>query len=114
MLADMLLQASDSIMPDHEPELQCPETAPELDVPIAVIDYGAAGCCGVAKVLGQDRKGVDQRLAVGDPETIAVEVGEHPLVWIEGVAIRQLDAFLDPPQFGADRADLFERIDRQR
>ena len=37
----VVLQAFDAVMPDHEPELQGSKTPSELDVPVAVIDYGS-------------------------------------------------------------------------
>src|SRR5215469_1434618 len=38
---DVMLQAFDSVMANHEPEFQRAESPSELDVPIAVIDHRA-------------------------------------------------------------------------
>ena len=47
---------------------------------------------------GTDRQRLDERGAVGDPEDVAVEVGEHPLVGVERVAVAALDARLRAPR----------------
>src|ERR1039458_8938541 len=89
MLANVVLQAFDSVVADHEPELQRAEAASELDVPVAVVDDCARLGSLIPQVLGQNAQRLNQRLAVGDPEAVAVEVGEHPLMRIEVVAVGQ-------------------------
>ena len=56
----------------------------------------------VAQILGQDAQRLDQCGAVGNPEAAAIEVGEQPLVRVEGVAARQLQPVDEAPVLGAD------------
>src|ERR1019366_2356142 len=95
VLANVVLQAFDPVMPDHKPQLERAKTAPELDVPVAIINDGAGFRRLVAQVLRQHGERLDQVLAVGDVEDVAIEVGEHPFVRVEGVAVRELHAIVD-------------------
>src|ERR1700682_6675836 len=65
VLANVVLQAFDAVMPDYKPELERAKTAPELDVPVAIINDRARFRCLVAQVLRQDGKWLDQVLPVG-------------------------------------------------
>src|SRR5579862_3262942 len=102
MPANVMLQSFDAVMADHEPQLQRAETASELDVPVAVVDDRSRFACLIAKIFGQDAQGLNQRLAVGHPETAAVKVGEHPFMGIEVVAVGEFDAVLQMAKFGAE------------
>src|SRR5713226_2729867 len=51
VLANVVLQAFDPVMPDHEPKLERTKTAPELDVPVAIINDSARFSGLVAQVL---------------------------------------------------------------
>ena len=97
----VVAQSLHAVVADHEPELEGAEAAAQGDVPVAVVDDGArlGGC--VAQVLGEHAQRVDQALAVGHVEAVAVEVGEHPLVRVEAVAVGLLQAGVDPAEFGA-------------
>src|SRR5713226_9214964 len=83
VLANVVLQAFDAVMPDYKPKLERAKTAPELDVPVAIINHSTGFSGLVAQVLRQDGKRLDQVLPVGDVEDVAIEVGEHPFVRIE-------------------------------
>src|SRR5258707_15528753 len=100
MFANVMLQALHAIMPDHKPQLQRTKPPPQLNVPVAVIDHCPRLSRLVAQVLRQNRKRLNQVLAVGDIETIAVESCKHPLVRIESVAVGKLDAVMNKPKFG--------------
>src|ERR1700675_5144459 len=99
VLANVVLQAFDPVMPDHEPELERTKTAPELDVPVAIINDGAGFRRLVAQVLRQDGKRLDQVLPVGDVEDVAIEVGEHPFMRIEAVTVGEFDAIVNETEF---------------
>src|SRR6266436_4742621 len=87
VFANVVLQAFDPVMPDHEPKLERTKTAPELDMPVAIVNDGAGFRCLIAQVLRQDRTRLDQVLPVGDVEEIAIEVGKHPFMRVEAVAV---------------------------
>src|SRR5208282_5902694 len=84
VLANVMLQAFDPVMPDHKPTLERAKTASELDVPVAIINDGAGFRLLVSQGFRQHGERLDQVLAVGDVEDIAIEVGEHPFVRVEG------------------------------
>ena len=68
----------------------------------AVVDDRAGFGGLIAQVFGQYAESLDQGSPVGDKETIAIKVGEHPLVGIEAVAVSQFDPVLDVTELGAD------------
>ncbi len=103
VLANVVLQPFDPVMPDHKPKLERTKTASELDVPVAIINNRAGFTCLIAQVLGQDRKRLDQVLPVGDVEAAAIEVGEHPFVRVEAVTVGELNAIVDEAKFRAER-----------
>src|ERR1039458_2911744 len=98
-----MLEAFDAVMPDHKPEFQRAKTPAQLDVPIPIIDHGARFGRLIAQVLGKNRKRLDQVLAVGNVEAIAIEVGEHPFVRIESVAVGKFHSILNETKLGAER-----------
>src|SRR6266536_3750904 len=63
VLADVLLQAFDSVVPDHKPQFERAEPAPELNVPVAIIDDRARFCGLVSQVFRQHRERLDEMLA---------------------------------------------------
>ena len=99
----MVLQAFHAIVADHEPQLQRAEAAAELNVPVAIVDHRARFRGLVAQVFRQNAQRLDERLAVGDPEAVAVEVGEHPLMRIEVVAVGEFDSVLQMAELRAER-----------
>ena len=96
-------QALGAVPAQDEPELEGPEPPAQRDMPVAVVDDRAGFGGRVAQVLGQHGEGLDQLGPVGDPEGVAVEPGEKPLVRVEAVGVGQLHAGMGPAQFGADR-----------
>ena len=102
MLANVMLQAFDAVVADHEPQLQRAEAASQLNVPVAVVDDCSRFGGLIPQVFRQDAQGLNQRLAVGDPEAVAVEVGEHPFMRIEVVAVGEFDAALQVAEFRAE------------
>ena len=99
------LQPVHAEVPDHEPELECTEAAAEGHLPVAVVDHLAGVGGGVAQVFGQHAQRLHQRGAVADPEGVAVEVDEHPLVRVHAVAVGLLHAGVDCAEFRAERGD---------
>src|ERR1035437_7527377 len=45
VLANVVLQPFDPVMPDHKPQLERAKPASELDVPVAIINDGAGFLC---------------------------------------------------------------------
>src|SRR5579859_917405 len=95
MLANVVLQAFDAVMPNDKPKLERPKAASELDVPVAIINDRARVGRRVAQVLAQNRERADQVAPVGHVEAVAIEVGKHPFVRIESVTVGELDAILN-------------------
>ena len=77
---------------DHKPQLEGPEPPSEGYLPVPVVDHCPGGSRLVLEVLGQDGQRLDQLGPIGDIEGGAVEVGQHPLVGVERVAVDQLGA----------------------
>src|SRR2546427_4265017 len=103
VLADVVLQAFHAVMADYKPQLERTKSSPQRNVPVAVIKHLAGFAGFVAEILGQNAERADQRGAVGHVEAVAIEIGEHPFVRIEAVAVGQLGAVVDVAEFGADR-----------
>ena len=101
MVPDPGADALRSEGPDHEPELQRPEPAPELDPPVPVVVHPALQT-GL-QVFRHDGEGPDEGLGVPDEVGRAVEVGEHPLVGIEHEGVRVFDPAAHPPELGEDQ-----------
>src|SRR5882724_4551152 len=89
-----MLQALDAIVPDYEPQLQRAESSTELNVPVPIVDYCAGFGRLIAQVFRQNTQRLNQRLAIGHPEAAAIERREHPLMWIEVVAVGEFDSVL--------------------
>src|SRR5258708_35770842 len=99
MLADVELQALNTVVTKHEPKLERAEPAAKRNLPITVINYGAGFSRLVAQIFRQNAQASDQNLAVEDIKTVAIEVGEHPFVGIEAVAGSILEAIMNVAQF---------------
>ena len=102
VLPDVMLQAFDSVMAENKPQFQGAEATAERDVLVAVVDDGAGFGGLVAEVFRQHAESLDQGFAVGDVEDVAVEVGEHPLVRVEAVAVGVLDPGVDVAELGTE------------
>src|SRR5271165_6243046 len=72
-------------------------------MPVTIVNYRARFRSLVAQVLGKYAQRIDQRLAVCNIEAIAVEVGEHPLMRIEGVAVSKFNSVLNVAKFRTNR-----------
>src|ERR1700730_7342821 len=103
VLANVVLQAFDAVMPDYKPKLERAKTAPELDVPVAIINDRAGFRRLVAQILRQDGKRLDQVLPVGDGENVAIEIGEHPFVRVEAVTVGDFHAIVNEAEFRTER-----------
>src|SRR3984957_6658908 len=103
MLADVVLQAFHAVMANDKPQFQRTKTAPKLNVPVAVVDGGASLGGVIAQILWQDTQRLDKRFAIGNPETVAIEVGEHPLMRVEVVTVGEFDSGLQVPKFRKER-----------
>src|SRR5258708_629124 len=99
VLANVVLQAFDPVVPDHKPKLERTKTAPEWNLPVAIVNDSAGFRRLVAQVLRQDGKRLDQALPVGDIENIAIEVGEHPFMRVEAVAVGEFHAIVHEAEF---------------
>ena len=71
-------------------------------MPVAVIENRAGFGLLVAQVFGQNAERLDQDLAIGYPEAVAIEIGEHPLVWIEAVAVGVIESVVDVAELRAE------------
>jgi len=89
-------------VPDQEPQFQGAEPPPELDVPVAVVDYGPGLGRLIPQILGQNAQRLNERLAIRHPKATAVEVRSHPFMRIEIVAIGEFDSVLEMAEFRAD------------
>ena len=90
MLTDHRPQSLDTIAPDHEPQLERTESAPELNAPIAIVDD--LGIVRRPEVFGSGLEGPEKGGRVANVVRRAVEVGQHPFVGIEDEAVRALDS----------------------
>src|SRR5580693_6702705 len=99
--ANVMLQALHSVVPDHKPQLERTKSPPKRYLPLAVVNHRTRFRSLVAQIFRQDAQSPDKRLAVSNPETVAVESREHPLVWIEAVTVGELDAILQAPKLWA-------------
>src|ERR1700678_536861 len=103
MLANVVLQTFDPVMPDYKPKLKRTKTAAELDVPVAIIDH-CTGCrCLIAQILRQHRQRLNQVFPVGNVENIAIKIGEHPFVRIKCIAIGELCTIIEETEFRTER-----------
>ena len=102
MGADVAAEALGAVVAQNEPELQRPKPAAEGDLPVSVIEDLSRFGGAVPEVLRRHRQRADERAPVRDPEAVAVEVREHPLVGVEAVGIGQLDAFLEVAELGTE------------
>ena len=93
----------------HEPELERAEAAAQRDLPVAVVDDRARLRRSVAQVLRDHAQRADQRRAIPHVERGQVEVREQPLVRVEDVGVRVLQAGVDEAQLLADRGAAGER-----
>src|SRR5579862_8131496 len=98
-----MLQAFDTIVTQDEPQLERTEAPAERNLPIAIINHSARFRRLVAQVFGQHAQGLDERLPVRNVEDIAIEVGEHPLVRVEAVAVGEFDAAMNVAELGTER-----------
>src|SRR5208283_37366 len=100
VLADVVLKTFHAVITNDEPQLQGTKPAPERDMPVPVVEHCTGFRGGVAQVFWQDAQSIDERLPFGDEETVAVEIGEHPFMRIEGVAVGEFNSVLDKAEFG--------------
>src|SRR5258708_10247916 len=66
VLANMMLQALDAIVPNHEPQLERPEAAAELDVPVAIVKNCARFAGLILQVFGKYAQSLDECSAIRD------------------------------------------------
>ena len=99
----VMLQTLHAVVADDEPQLERPEAPAKLNVPVAVVEDRARLGGLVLEVLRQDAQRAQEAGALGHPEAVAVEVGPHPLVRVEGVAVGQLQAVLQAAKLRAER-----------
>src|SRR5437763_13562530 len=98
MLANVMLQSLHSVMPDHKPQLQRAKPATQLNVPVAIIYDVSRFRSLISQILRQYAECLDQGLPVRYPEAAAIEIGKHPLMRIEIVAVREIHPFLKMPK----------------
>jgi len=109
VLADVELQSFYAVMADYEPELQGAKSPAERNLPIAIVDHrpGLAGL--ILQIFRQHAQRVDQSGAVRHIEAIAIEVGEHPLVRVEAIAVGEFEAVMDEAELRAHRGRAAHR-----
>src|SRR6185437_4417059 len=103
VLANMELQPFNSVMPQHEPQLERPKATAERYLPVTVVDDRARFSCLITQIFRQHAEGLDQSFSIGHVKAIAIEIGEHPLVRIEAVAVRGFDAIVKETKLGTER-----------
>src|SRR5271170_5762031 len=99
MLANVVLQAFNSVMPDYEPKLERSKTPAEWDMPVAIINHCAGFRRLITQIFRQHRERLNQVLAVRDIEDAAIAICEHPFMRIEVIAIREFHAILNETEF---------------
>src|SRR4029450_13028814 len=99
---DVVPHALDAVVTDHEPELESAKPPAERDLPIAVVDDRAGFGRAISQVLREHAQCADERRPVRDPECVAIEVREHPLVRVEAVAVGELEPVMNPAELGAE------------
>src|ERR1700734_3488381 len=100
MAPDVKLQSFDAVVLDDEPQFERAEASAEGHVPVAIIEDRARLSGLVAQIFRRYAQAVRQRLAVSDVEAGAVEIGEHPFVRVEAVAVGELQSVLDVTKLG--------------
>ncbi len=103
VLTDVMLQPLYPIMPDDEPQLERAETPSQRNLPVAIVDHGTGLGGFIAQVFGQHTQSLDEGLPVRDIEAIAVEIGEHPFVGIEAVAVGKFQSGVSMAKFRTKR-----------
>ena len=96
MSADMMPQSLHPVMSDDKPELQRTETASERNLPVAVVDHRSGFGGFIAQIFRQYTQGLNQSIAICNIKTIAVKVGEHPLVGVEAIAVGHFQPVVNP------------------
>src|SRR5437879_31475 len=102
MLANVVLQAFNPVVADHEPELQRAEPPSQLYVPVAVVNHRSRLRGLIPQILRQNAQGLNQRLSIGYPEAAAIKVRAHPFMRVEIVAVGQVDAVLKMTKLETD------------
>src|SRR5450432_1392627 len=100
MLADVILQALDSILPNHEPEFERAKSAPQGNLPVTIVDHRARIRGLIAQVFWYYTQTLDQGIAIGHIKTTAIGVGKHPFVGIEAIAVGKIQTCMGAPKFG--------------
>ena len=98
-----MLQTCHAVVADDEPELQRTEAPSQRNLPVPIVDDRVRVRRGVAQIFRHHAQRVDQGRPVGHVEAVGVEVGEHPLVGVEAVAVGQLHAVLHGAELGTER-----------
>ena len=109
VVADHRAGRADALGAQGEPQLERPEPTTERDLPVPVVDRRTGPGRLRLQVRRQDAQRPDERLTVGDPEQVAVEVDPHPLVRIGGVGVGAPEPVVDPPELLLQRRDARHR-----
>ena len=92
MRPDVRAQPLGAVPAQHEPQLERPEPPAQRHLPVPVVDHRAGLGGRVAQVLRQHGQRADQLGPVGDPEGVAVEAGQQPLVRVRSSTSRPAPA----------------------
>ena len=98
----------------REPQFECPETSSQGDLPVSIIDHTTLLCGIIPEIFGIDRHGVDQVVAVGHPEHIAIKMNRKPFVWIETPRIHMFNALMHCSMLRTQRGSAIHgRVDME-
>src|SRR5579871_4774323 len=95
---DVISQAVHAVVADHEPELERPESPSRRNLPVPIVEHRAGVARHVLEIFGKDAERLDEARALAHVKHAAVEIGEHPLMRIEAVAVGPLEPGLQGPR----------------
>src|SRR5712692_10443014 len=98
-----MLQPFHSIVADYEPQLERPESPTQGNLPVAIVDHRSGFGRLVAQIFRQHAQSLDEGFSVCDIKTIAVELGDPPLMRIKAAAVGKLQAGMDVTKFRTER-----------
>src|SRR5262245_49921995 len=101
MTPHVVPQPLNPIVPDDKPQLQSTETPAQRDVPVSIVKHSTGISRAVTQILRHNTQCPNQCLSVSHIETIAIEIGEHPLMRVEAITVRELNSLLKVTILGA-------------
>src|SRR5579872_2594148 len=99
----VILKALNPVMANDEPQFQRAKSPAERNLPIPIIENRSRLGGFVPQILRKDAESLDQSLAIRDIKAVAIEIGEHPLMRIERVAVRKFYSVVRVAELRAQR-----------